>query len=272
MLSEQKNAADGAVRKYALTIHHSDGTIEEFEDARTVTNEQALNYLMQAKNGALKRDSYIPVKSHTPKVIIETMRQVDEDVDDLSLVMQVEKAQQSMKAQHPGNRKIQHGSNVRNHALTPEKIVAIINKLDNPQMIIYQTNRADKEGKSLPNNIVVFVEYENGETESVAIVEFNSSIDQDYINDDYGETEYHTVVTVFNPDTERNGILYDYAEELLSNPDNIELEIERGLSERSATGEKHPNTSSELPSKNSIPQKQDLSTDFAKKSENNFLR
>ena len=44
----------------------------------------------------------------------------------------------------------------------------------------------------------------------------------------------------------------------------MELEIERGLSERSATGEKHPNTSNELPSKNSIPQKSDLSTPFEK--------
>ncbi len=251
--------------KYALAIHHSDGTIEELEDARSVTNEQALIYLKQAKKGELKRDSYIPVRSHTPQVIIDTMRQVDENVDDLSLVMQVKKAQQSMKVQNPGNRKTPHGSNVRNHALSPEDIVAIIDNLDNPQTIIYQTNRSDKYGNSLPNNIAVFVEYKNGETESLAIVEFNSSIDEEYINDDYGETAYHTVVTVFNPDTERNGIPYDYAEELLSNPDNIELELERGLSERSATGEKHPNTSSELPSKNSIPQKTDLSTPSVKK-------
>ena len=256
--------SDGG-KKYALAIHYSNGTIEEFEDARSVTNKQVLNYLKQAKKGELKGHSYIPVKSHTPQVIIETMKQVNENVDDLSLVMQVKKAQQSMRVQNPGNRNTQHGSNVRTHALNPEDIVAIIENLDNPQMIIYQTNRIDKDGNSLPNNIAVFVEYKNGENESVAIVEFNSSIDMEYINDDYGETAYHTVVTVFNPDTERNGISYDYAEELLSNPDNIELEIERGLSERSATQEKHPNTSSELPSKNSIPQKTDLSTDSEKK-------
>lgn len=50
---------------------------------------------------------------------------------------------------------------------------------------------------------------------------------------------------MFKPDVERNGMEFDYAEELLSNPDNIELKIERRQSTGSATGEKHPNTSSE---------------------------
>ncbi len=40
---------------------------------------------------------------------------------------------------------------------------------------------------------------------------------------------------------------FDYAEELLSNPNNIELQIEKRQSAGSATGEKHPNTSSDLP-------------------------
>ena len=62
------------------------------------------------------------------------------------------------------------------------------------------------------------------------------------------------MVTVFEPDTERNGYEFDYAEGLLSNPDNIELDIRRRRPEGSATREKHPNTSNESPSDNSIPQ------------------
>ena len=46
---------------------------------------------------------------------------------------------------------------------------------------------------------------------------------------------------------------FDYVEELLQNPNNRELDIIRRQPERSATGEKHPNTSNELPSNNSIP-------------------
>ena len=63
------------------------------------------------------------------------------------------------------------------------------------------------------------------------------------------------MVTVFEPDIERNGVSFDYAEELLLNPDNFELKIEKRQSTRSAIGKKHPNTSSELPSfKKSLPQ------------------
>ncbi len=44
------------------------------------------------------------------------------------------------------------------------------------------------------------------------------------------------------------------AKDILSNPNNIELQIIRGPNERSATREKHPNTSNELPSNDTIPQ------------------
>lgn len=51
-------------------------------------------------------------------------------------------------------------------------------------------------------------------------------------------------------------VLFDYAKELLSNPDNFELNIEKRQSAGSATGEKHPNTSSKLPfSEGSLTQK-----------------
>jgi len=53
------------------------------------------------------------------------------------------------------------------------------------------------------------------------------------------------------------GSPFDYAEELLSNPDNYELEIVRRQPERSVTQAKQPNTSNELPSNNSIPSKND---------------
>ena len=57
---------------------------------------------------------------------------------------------------------------------------------------------------------------------------------------------------MFEPDSERNGVAFDYAEELLLNPNNIELKIRR-QPVGSATGEKHPNTSNELPSKVRVP-------------------
>ena len=59
---------------------------------------------------------------------------------------------------------------------------------------------------------------------------------------------------------------FDYvADELFNNDNNIVLNIVRRQSTRSATGEKHPHTSSELPSNNSIPQNSEKSTSEAKK-------
>lgn len=245
--TEIKNTAEGGVR-YSLNIQHSNGAVEELADARTLTDEQALNYLKQAKSGKLRRNSYIPVRKDTPQVLIDTLKQVGEKVDNLSLVMQVRKAQQSMSEKDKSGRSQKTGKNIRGHALTPEQILEIVNSLDNPTLIVYQTERYDKNGKQLPNNVAVFVEYNNGQNEGTAVVEFDSEFDSEYIGNEYGDTNYHTVVTVFEPDTIRNGEEYDYAQELLENPNNIELKIRRRQPNESATGEKHPNTFSELPS------------------------
>ena len=250
--TETKNpTAEGGTR-YSLIIKHTDGTTEVLTDARDLTNEQAVNYLQQAKSGKLQGKSYIPVRKDTPQVIIDTLEQVNEKVENRSLVMQVRKAQQAMTASKSGRRAGKYGSNVRGHALSAEQIVEIVNNLDDPKMVIYQTNRHDMNGKPLPNNVAVFVEYSNNGAEGVAVIEFDSAIDPEFVGAEYGDTGYHAVVTVFQPDVERDGMAFDYAEELLSNSDNIELKIERRQSEGSATQANQPNTSNELPYNNSI--------------------
>lgn len=234
--------------KYSLNIKHTDGTVEELADARGLTNEQAVEYLYQAKSGSLRRDTYIPVRSDTPQVLIDTLEQVNEHIENLSLVMNVDKAQGAMAVENPGTKTKKYGDNVRKHGLSPEEIVEIINNLDNPNTVIYQTNRHDKNGRSLPNSVAVFVEFTSDGREGLAAVEFENPRNTDSIGTEYGEVNYHTVVTVFEPDVERHGMPFDYVEELLSNPDNYELKIERRQPTESATGEKHPNTSNELPS------------------------
>lgn len=234
--------------KYSLTIKHTDGSVEELADARSLTNEQAIGYLQQAKSGVLRGETYIPVRKDTPQVIIDTLAQVNENVENRSLVMQVRKAQQAMRLGNKGNRDGKHGRNIRGHALSAEQIVEILNNLDNPSMVIHQTNRHDMDGNPLPDNVAVIVEYGVNGTEGVAVIEFDSSIDPASIGAEFGDTSFHTVVTVFEPDAERHGFAFDYAEELLSNPDNIELEIKRRQPNESATRAKQPNTSEELPS------------------------
>ena len=102
--------------------------------------------------------------------------------------------------------------------------------------------------------MAVFVDYSFNGREGMAVIEFDSSINPEAIGKEFGDTDYHTVVTVFEPDAERDGMPFDYAEELLQNPNNIELEIKRRQPSRSATREIHPNTSSELSSNATIPQ------------------
>ena len=104
------------------------------------------------------------------------------------------------------------------------------------------------------------MEYKVNGNNSVAVIEFESLLPDKAIGTDSGDVDYHTVVTVFEPDTMRDGVEFDYVEELLSNADNIPLTIERGHPARSATREIHPNTSSKLPSNGSISQNPEKST------------
>lgn len=216
------NTTQESGRKYSLRLKYTDGHIEELADARNLTEEQAAAYLHQAKSGKLRGETYIPVRKDTPQVLIDALAQVNEKIENRSLVMQVRKAQQAMSSsrENKGGRK--YGRNVRHHGLSESQIVEIMDNLDNPSEIICQTNRFDNAGNPLPDNIAVFVEY--GDGENVAVIEFDSTMGSGTIGTEFGDTKYHTVVTVFQPDTVRDGMGYDYMEELLSDPNNFALE------------------------------------------------
>lgn len=251
----EKNTADeGGEVRHSLRIAHSDGTTELLTDARSVTDGDVLEYLKLAKASKLYDRSYIPVRSDTPKVIIDTLEQVNEDVRDLSMVMQVRKARQAMSSEHPAKSKNKTGSNIRKHALSPRNIIEIMHNLEDPSTIIYQTERRDKFGNPLPNNVSVFVNYSEEGNEGLAVIEFEGSIDPAYIDREVGDSAYHVVVTLFKPDTVRDGIPFDYAEELLDNPNNYELEIKRRPPVGDANREIHPNASNKLPSNNRVAQ------------------
>ncbi len=237
----------------SLKIKYTNGSIEEIISARDLTNEKAIDYLEKAKKGELMGSSYVPVRKDTPRVIIDSLAAINQTIENYPLVMQVRKAQQSMRNEYKTNNK-KYGSNVRKHGLKPEEIIEIIDNLDNPNLIVYQTERKGKDGKPLPDNVAVFVNYIFDEAEGLAVLEFDSLIDPEFIDKNIGDTAYHTVVTVFKPDTVRDGIPFDYADELLSNPNNFELEIKERQSSKSVTREKHPNTLSELSSNTNLSQ------------------
>lgn len=246
-----ENAGAGSEEvKLSLVIHHRDGTNEELADAKGLTPGQAEAYLQKAKRGELEWDTYIPVRKDTPQVLIDTLAAAGELVQNRSLVMQVRKAQQAMGVNTAPVKKF--GSGRRKHGLSPSDIVAIMGKLDDPSNVILQGGRELPGGTVLPDTVAVFVEYKSGGKEGLAVIEFDSSLSPGSISTEFGDTQFHTVVTMFEPDTERNGEPFDYVAWLLENPNNVELKIERRQSAGSAIGKSHPNTSSKLSSSTDI--------------------
>ena len=138
------------------------------------------------------------------------------------------------------------------NAYYAEQVLGNKNTLE--KFIEVEPTLKEKQVVDLPDNYAVFVTLSDGK-EYVAIIEVDAKINEDFIVHDGKGGKYHTTVTVFEPDVTRNGEPFDYAEELLQNPNNIELQIKRRPSNESAIGKKHPNTSKELPSVISIPQK-----------------
>lgn len=109
----------------------------------------------------------------------------------------------------------------------------------------------------LPENFVFFVALDSGK-ETVAVIEFDSFIDKEMIEMDGQGDEYHTTVTVFEPDRYRNRELFDYSEYLLSNRSNYELEIikespesETAIRQTQATASKAELSNPMLPQKSS---------------------
>ncbi len=271
VLGEQNKTAPDGVQddgvRYALSIKYSDGTAEKLSDARDLSRDDIKDYLNKAKSGQIYRSSYIPVRTHTPQVVIDTMAQVNESIKDNSLVMQAAKAQQAMSEKKNHTVSKRYGDNVRKHGLSVDQMVDIMDNLDSPSMVIYQTNRKDINQNPLPNNVVFFVEYGSDGSEGVAVIEFDSEIDSRFVDDSYGDTKFHTAITIFKPDTERQGMPFDYAEELLENPNNIEIPIiKREQSARSATGEILPTLQDKLLSNDIIPQSESVVNTKAEKS------
>ena len=79
------------------------------------------------------------------------------------------------------NQSLKHGNNVRSHGLSPTQIVEILNHLDEPNAIIYETNRISPQGEALPNAVAVLVNYKNNSSEGAAVIEFENPRRQETI-------------------------------------------------------------------------------------------
>ena len=224
-----KNTAQTDGVKYSLLVKDVKGNTTAVNPAET-TPEQIRDYMVKSRKGQLEQYTYFPVSSHTSKTVISTLRNAGIDIADKPLAMQAKKARQS---QNDGQHIERDGTVVRHHALTPDEIVEAIEKLDDPIAAIHQQDRVKKEveyGKTIyvpaPDNFVFFVTLDNGK-ECAVVIEFNSFIKKESIQKDGLGDDYHTTVTVFEPDQFRDGEEFDYIEYLAVQPSNRELEIKK---------------------------------------------
>ncbi len=267
---DTKNTAheDGNV-KYSLLVKQTNGN-EDVVNPEEITKKDVLKYMNMARRGQLENYTYFPVRANTPSVIINTLHEAGVDISDKPLAMQAKKARQSQLEEIPYKK---NGLTVRHHAMNPEEILEVIDKLERPQAIIHQQSRTktliidgEKRVVDAPDSFAVFVELDSGQ-ECVAIIEFDSEIDNKYVVEDgYGD-EYHTTVTVFRPDVVRDNEPFDYIEYLLMRDSNRELEIinegsqsETAYSETHATVfEKEPSNKKVSHTESSVKQKFSLS-------------
>ena len=222
----QKNTADGG-GKYSLLVTDKNGNATAVDPA-TTTRKQTHDYLVNARKGELDQYTYFPVSPRTSGTIISTLGNAGIEIADKPLAMQAKKARQS---QNEGQHIERDGTVIRHHAMTPAEIQEVIDKLDDPFAVIHQQDRVKKkveDGKTIyvpaPDNFVFFVTLDSGK-ECVAVIEFDSHIDEKYIQKDGHGDDYHTTVTVFEPDQYRDGEDFDYLEYLALQQSNSELEI-----------------------------------------------
>lgn len=158
-------------------------------------------------------------------------------VRDAPIVMQAKKARQ---AQLSGETKTKDGYTIRYHELSKEQIIDIIDRINHPTIIMHEKRRTEIKtikGEKVkifkPDRFVIFVDLNDGK-EYVAVLEFGSKIDAQYLYNPKVDESYNTAVTVFKPDVERNGIVFDYSVYLAQNEFNEELDIKEEPSDESA--------------------------------------
>lgn len=214
-------------KRYSLLVKQTNGTERKVNPA-TITKDEILNYIVMSRKGQLENHTYFPVRTHTPSTIIATLRNAGIMIEDKPLAMQAIKARQAQKDESYYTKE---GALVRGHAMTAYEIIEAIDKLEKPEAVIYETAREKtvvvdgrKELIPLPDAFVVVVTLDNGK-ECVAVLEFDSEIDSKYLIRDGNGDQYHTTITVFEPDVTMDGLPYDYIEFLVSKETNYELDI-----------------------------------------------
>lgn len=262
----QKNTTEDGGVKHSLVVRHTNGK-QTIVDPEKITREEILDYMEMSFKRTIKDHTYFPVMAHTPDVFLATLQNAGIEIKDKPLAMQATKARQSQLDEDVTTK---DGFLIRRHSMTPDEIMRVIEKLNDAHTIIQETGLTktkvvdgEKVTIDLPDRYVAFVEIGNGK-EYVAVIEPDSYIDPDDIVKDGRGEEFHTTVTVFQPDVERDGELFDYSVYLVEQGyDELEI-VEKSPSSETAYGEMLATDSKEGLSRDTIAQKkQNVNTKYS---------
>lgn len=266
-MAADKFVASTNKRSYSLSVESKDGRVE-IVDGYDATKDSALNYLNAARQGSLDRYTYFPIMAHTPQTILNTMRQSGYDIDDRPLIMQAKKARNAQVEGKPYEFK---GVKVHQHAVSAEKILEVLDNVNNPNLMVYETERKKKvtKGKRVmwvdaDDRLCVLTTLKDN-NEYAAIFEFYSQLAESNTEPDGALDEYHTTVTVFKPEVTKDGKPYDYGSFLLSIPTNIQLEVKKESSDEDSAISQYQATDSakELSNSHDIKNSANVKRDFS---------
>lgn len=222
-----KNTAHTDGVKYSLVVKKTDGT-ETLADPAKITRSEILGYMDLSLKQKLDSNTYFPVRANTPETILATLEGAGVKISDKPIAMQAKKARQS---QREGVVYSSEGYVIRGHAMKPEQIMEVIDNLGNATEIVQETELTKtvvidgvKTKVPIPDRFVAFVPAGNG-NEYVAVLQFDSDIDPKYLVKDGHGDEYHTTITVFEPDIEVDGEPFDYFTFLTEKDTNYALRI-----------------------------------------------
>ena len=217
-------------------------------DPTSVTEEEVKILLERSAKKQYKDSTYVPVRVNTPRILIDVVKSYGAKIENLPVVMQVEKIRQAMATEEQWRNE---NKTSRAHELSSDEIISIIKAMNTPRYIVYQTDN---------DRYVEIVKYKSSKgKEAVAVVEIGEDKNPAALNG-YRGGKYQVLITAFNPD--ENTI-----DSILNKKSNRILypKKKKGSSQR-GPGNNVPSHLNDSPFAISIPQKSQNSNTFNKKS------
>ena len=217
-------------------------------DPTSVTEEEVKTLLERSAKKQYRDSTYLPVRINTPQILIDVAASRGAKIENLPVVMQVEKIRQSMATEEEWRAE---NKTSRAHDLSSDEVISIIKAMDQPKYIVYQTDN---------ERYVEIVKYKSSKnTEGIAVIEIGEHKNPEYLNG-YKGGEYQVLITAFNPDD-------GFIDSILNKKSNRVLypKKKKGASQR-GSGNNVPSHLNDSPFAISIPQTKPKSNTSDKKS------